>query len=345
MTLTPTPPRATLTVDSGLHCGATLELTSEAYLVGSADDCDIVLRDAPVAPHHCRIVRDWSGLSVRDVRTDTSGAVAPKDVSYHEGAIGAEYDVGGVLFTLRQMPPGRSPGEPGNGPTRPAALVLLCAVSVAVLLSVLTLTLTRVGRADEHSPVAIDERIVAGNRALATHGFTSARFRRGAQGGLEVTGLVADLAQKQSLTRLLGHESSGGPRVNVQVASEILEQARRAIADERLQVDLREGRLRIAGTTSALAVKERIRALTADLQSTVPVEDHTQYVDRDLESPGPLPVRLSGVMLGNPSYFLTDSGDRYFVGGVLPDGAEVVAIDASQIRFRRGASVIVYSLQ
>jgi len=345
MTLTATLPRAILTVDSGLHRGATLELTREQYLVGSADDCDVVLRDAPVASHHCRIVHDWSGLSVRDVRTEPPGTVAPKEVSYHEGAIGAEYDVDGVLFTLRQLPPGRSPGEPGNGPTRPASLLLLSAVIVAIVLSVLTLTLTRAGRADEHSPVATDARIVAGNRALATHGFTSARFRRGAQGGLEVTGLVADLAQKQSLTQLLGHANFGDPRVNVQVASEILEQARRAVADERLEVDLREGRLRIAGSTSVLAVKERIRALTADLQGTVPVEDHTQYVDRDRDSPGPLPVRLSGVKLGNPSYFLTDSGDRYFVGGVLPDGAEVVAIDASQIRFRRGASVIVYSLQ
>ena len=345
MTLTATLPRAILTVDSGLHRGATLELTSEQYLVGSADDCDIVLHDAPVAAHHCRIVRGWSGLSVRDVRTEPPGTVAPKEVSYHEGAIGAEYDVEGVRFTLRQMPPGRSPGDPGSGPTRQASLVLLSAVIVAIVLSVLTLTLTRVGRADEHSPVAMDARIVAGNRALATNGFTTARFRRGAQGGLEVTGLVADLAQKQSLTQLLGHANFGDPRVSVQVASEILEQARRALADERLQVDLREGRLSIAGSTPVLAVKERIRALTADLQGTVPVEDHTQYVDRDRDSPGPLPVRLSGVKLGNPSYFLTDSGDRYFVGGVLPDGAEVVAIDASQIRFRRGANVIVYSLQ
>src|ERR1700722_1175097 len=211
MTLTATLPRAILTVDSGLHRGATLELTSEQYLVGSAADCDIVLLDAPVAAHHCRIVRGWSGLSVRDVRTEPPGTVAPKEVSYHEGAIGAEYDVDGVRFTLRQMPPGRSPGDPGSGPTRPASLVLLSAVIVAIVLSVLTLTLTRVGRADEHSPVAMDARIVAGNRALATNGFTTARFRRGAQGGLEVTGLVADLAQKQSLTQLLGHANFGDP--------------------------------------------------------------------------------------------------------------------------------------
>jgi type III secretion system YscD/HrpQ family protein len=343
MTLTATVPRVILTVDSGLHRGATLELINEEYVVGSADDCDIVLRDVAVAAHHCRIVRHWSGLSVRDIRTETPSTVAPQDVSYHEGAIGAGYDVGGVLFTLRQLPPSRPADAAGRGHTRSAALVLLLLVIGTILLSVLTLT--RVGRADEHSPAAMDERIVAGNRALATHGFASARLRRSSQGGLEVTGLVADLAQKQSLIEWLGHAKSGAPRVHVQVASDILEQARRAISDERLKVDLRDGRLQIAGTTSALAVKERIRALTADLLGTVPVEDDTQYADRELDSPGPLPVRLSGVKLGNPSYFQTDSGERYFVGGVLPDGAEVVAIDASQIRFRRGTNVIVYSLQ
>jgi type III secretion system YscD/HrpQ family protein len=343
MTLTATLPKATLTVDSGLHRGAVLVLAGDEHLVGSADDCDIVLRDTPVAAHHCRVVRDWSGLSVRDVRAETPHTVAPKNVTYHEGAIGAEYDVGGVLFTLRQLRPQRPTDEPGNARTRSAALILISVLIVTVLLTVVTLT--RVGRADEHSPVAMDERIVAGNEALATHGFASVRFRRGAQGGLEVAGLVSDLAQKQSLTLLLGRANFGAPRVNVQVASEILEQARRAVADERLQVDLREGRLQIAGRTPVLAVKERIRALTADLQGAVPVEDHTQYVDQDLDSPGPLPVRLSGVMLGDPSYFLTDTGERYFVGGVLPDGAEVLAIDASQIRFQRGASVIVYRLQ
>ena len=37
--------RATLSITSGLHRGAAIELTNREYLIGSDDDCDIVLRD------------------------------------------------------------------------------------------------------------------------------------------------------------------------------------------------------------------------------------------------------------------------------------------------------------
>jgi len=68
-------------------------------------------------------------------------------------------------------------------------------------------------------------------------------------------------------------------------------------------------------------------------------------VDVHDTGPVPLPVTVSSVMVGNPSYFLTDEGARYFVGGSLPDGAEVLAIDATQIQFRRQGQVIAYKLK
>jgi hypothetical protein len=36
---------------------------------------------------------------------------------------------------------------------------------------------------------------------------------------------------------------------------------------------------------------------------------------------------------------------RYFVGGVLPDGAEVLSIDPEAIQFRRAGAVVAYKLQ
>jgi hypothetical protein len=92
-------------------------------------------------------------------------------------------------------------------------------------------------------------------------------------------------------------------------------------------------------------VKSRLRALSTELANIIPIEDHVAYVDnREPASPGALPVKLRGVMIGNPSYFLTDTGARYFVGGVLPDGAEVMAIEPTQIRFRAGDRQYVYNL-
>jgi hypothetical protein len=127
------------------------------------------------------------------------------------------------------------------------------------------------------------------------------------------------------------------------VPANLLEQVKLAVADRNLQIALHGDRLRITGTTSDPRVKDRIRALTADLQAEVPVEDASEYLER--KDPAVLPVRLSSVKVGNPSYFLTDSGEHYFVGGVLPDGAEVVAIGAEEIRFQRAGRVIVYKVQ
>jgi hypothetical protein len=49
-------------------------------------------------------------------------------------------------------------------------------------------------------------------------------------------------------------------------------------------------------------------------------------------------------MLGDAPYFQTDAGSTYFVGSVLPDGAEVIAIAPLEILFRLGDRDIAYRL-
>src|SRR5436309_3551909 len=62
-------PAVALRITSGLHRGASMPLTGLEYLIGSGDDCDVVLRDAAVSAHHCQLGREWSGFCVRDLRT------------------------------------------------------------------------------------------------------------------------------------------------------------------------------------------------------------------------------------------------------------------------------------
>jgi hypothetical protein len=283
------PLAAKLCITSGLHRGASMQLTCADYLIGSGNDCHIVLRDAEVAARHCRLTREWSGFTVRDVRPTVPQTILASRVSYEAGAIEAQYDVGGVQFVLRHPPP---PGaqRPGQLHMQPASWVYLVVI-VGVMVGVLTLSVA--GRAAKKvSP-----------RADAQH--------------------------------------------NVLVASDLVEEARRALADNTVRVVSQDGRLRIEGRTTQKALRTRIRALAEDLRGTVAVEDRVVYVDADdlNSSPGPLPVSVQSVMIGNPSYFLTDSGARYFVGGVLPDGAEVLSIDAGAIQFLRGGRVIAYPLQ
>lgn len=289
---------ATLKISSGLHGGATLELTGSEYLIGCGDECDIVLRDAHVAGRHCSLSRSWSGFSVQDLRGKTPRPVPPGEIQYDGGAIEVQYQIGELHFVVRQAAPPRDSGEPGATAERSAPRTLLLVGLVGVLLAVMAIATT--GRAAKADGSAEAQRL--------------SELNAGSQG---------------------------------EKSERLLEQARQALGDSSLRVELQDGHMLVEGRTTRTALKTRIQALADDLRGRIPVEDRVTYAEvADYgNEPGPLPVRVQSVMVGDPSYFITDNGARYFVGGVLPDGAEVVSIDASEIRFTRGGRIAAYKLQ
>jgi hypothetical protein len=330
----------TLRITSGLHHGASMGLTAAEYVIGCADDCDIVLRGAEVAARHCRLTREWSGMAVFDLRPAVAQSVTARRVSYNGGAIEVEYDVGGVQFTLRHPTPARAEQHADKHPASwPLLLTGIGGVVVALAFTVISGTA-------KQTPGAPAQRIEALDRALAGQGLGSIHLGRGAHGELEVHGSVADAAHRRRLEEWLAANHLDNAHVSVVATSDLVEEARRALADDTVRFEVRDGRLLVEGRTSRTVLKNRIHALAEDLHGTVLVEDHINYVTEadSGNAPGPLPVRVQSVMVGDPSYFLTDSGARYFIGGVLPDGAEVRAIDTDQIQFSRGGHIVAYKL-
>jgi hypothetical protein len=62
------PPPLLLQVIAGLHSGACAPLAAgETLLIGTGDDCDVVLSDRGVARHHCILARNGSRIAVRAV--------------------------------------------------------------------------------------------------------------------------------------------------------------------------------------------------------------------------------------------------------------------------------------
>jgi Inner membrane component of T3SS, cytoplasmic domain len=289
---------ATLKIASGLHTGARLKLTVNQYLIGCAQDCDIVLRDSHIAEHHCKLIRGWAGFSVRDLRAASTDLAAPTEVKYDGGSIEVQYEIGGLRFSVCQPPPAAMSREAGTRWHFPGSRALLLAAVVGVLVAAV---------------------------ALAAFG----------QAGKHQTGIQA-------------HQPGvSGSGLDEKAAARLVEEARLALADDRVRVEVHEGRLLVEGTTAQAALKARIQALATDMRGAIPVEDRTIYVPGDTgnEGPGPLPIRVQSVLVGQPGYFITDTGARYFVGGVLPDGAEVVSINATEIQFLRGGHPVVYRLQ
>jgi hypothetical protein len=281
---------ATLRITSGLHRGATLELTALEYTIGSSDECDIVLRDPSLAPRHCRLKREWRGFTLHDLRNEESRPIVPQQIDHQSDAIEIAYDIGGVVIALVQ-------------------------------------------RTAPH--VSDQEQTSRRHPRLAVWGVLSA--------GLVLT--IVALAATRGATQ--PRQVAAGPIApSAAIDPQLLEQVRHTFASDNLNVALHDGRLRIAGNTERLDVKSRIRSLAEDLRGVIAVEDGVTYTDAHEHpaAPGPFPLKLRGVMIGNPSYFVTDRGARYFVGGVLPDGAEVLAIESTQIRLQIGGRTVVYSL-
>jgi hypothetical protein len=68
ISIIPAPRPAGLHLVGGVHLGAVLTIAmNDTLLVGSSDDCDIILGDPDVARHHCMLIGRGSSVSFRPV--------------------------------------------------------------------------------------------------------------------------------------------------------------------------------------------------------------------------------------------------------------------------------------
>ena len=137
--------------------------------------------------------------------------------------------------------------------------------------------------------------------------------------------------------------SEHSEKITHQQAADVLQQVRDALGSDEVQVRLDHGRVRVEGTTSKTALRKRLQLLSEELHGVVEIEDRVSYVESADVQP-PMPISVRDVMVGNPGYFQTREGDRYYEGARLPDGAEVVAIEPDRIRFRLAGRDVVYGL-
>lgn len=334
--------RGTLKVISGRHSGARIELSEGDYLIGSGESCDVVLLDDGIAERHCRVTLKRKGFTVLDVRGNDVQPLSARSVTHGERTIQSEYEIGGVLISLtlqRQESLCVSSWLAGLAASK-WKMPAFAALGAMLMISV-ALGLQR--SAEPATPEQIAALVVSASAELVQRGFESVRFRAVGR-SLEVVGFVADLAEEKRLRQWLKKENYSGVRVSVRQIPHLLEDVRQTLRDGALHVELRGRQLRIEGTTHQPSIKDRIQSLARELEGLVEIDDRVVYTPSSVK-PGPLPIRLRGVMLDEPRYLVTDTGARYFVGGAMPDGAEVVAIEADGIRFRKEGQTLFYSLE
>lgn len=160
--------------------------------------------------------------------------------------------------------------------------------------------------------------------------------------GFNVRGYVESAARRQQLQQAV---APFGARVNLQVhaADQIVEQARRYLADPNLSLSYAgQGRLVVSGTVDDAAVRRKLKRLAEDLQPAVRVSDQVQVRERpaaEREPAAPQSTALADLQAAMPGrivsitehgeqgrYIQLSNGARYYEGAVLPSGAELTRI-------------------
>jgi Inner membrane component of T3SS, cytoplasmic domain/BON domain len=322
---------------AGMHRGAALRLRGAAML-GSDEDNDIVLRDPEVLARHAQMRRvdghwslyDWQdGREIPAFQTGRRGRFVRQ-----RHAIGAAQLV--ITQALPPEPAARQMPRLLSRVLAPALLVLAASLGAVVIVQLVA---------------PANAGMVPGTRNLGREGWPDVSLMAAEKGPVVVRGYVDDPASLTRLQRWLNAQDIGHAPLMVRVGTELAARVRDALGDASFAVHYQPGgTVRVQGTTSDPAVRERVRRITADLAGAVRVDDRVAYVEAPDLTPKKhvLPMRIVDVRPGNADNtgsFGSENGARYFLGAVLPDGSEVVAINDDAIEFSMGGRRINYPLK
>lgn len=322
----------------GLHRGALARCRSAATL-GSAEDNDIILRDPGVRAHHAELRRVDGRWLIFDAQNGN-----PLPVIESRRGVRSErrlHALGSAQLVLSQVLSAkeRVTGAPnGRGVSRQWRFVPLMLVGLSGLMGASVVV---------HLVQPAEARLQSGQRNLAVEGFPDVQWLALPGAAAELSGYVDDAHARQRLEAWLARQNSRAVLSHVRVGTELVSRVREGLRTPSLAVSYQgAGRVLVKGETDSKAVQERLQRLHDDLAGVVQIDNQTTLVARQsARREHRLPVKVQDVRTGVAGSFSDGEGARYFVGGVLPDGAEVVAIGADQIEFALGETRIIFPLK
>lgn len=325
-------------VSAGLHRGAVVQIRNVATL-GSLEDNDIVLRDPDVLERHAELRRVdgvWAlfftstGLAVPAFETIPSGR-----------CIRRRYAIGTAQVVITQASPGvksalRRFSKPLNKLLAPMLLA-----TAAVLASVVVVYFVQPASAN----------VVNGTRNLSQEGWPDVELITNQKLGAVARGYVNNEEELMGLQRWLSGRNIRDAVMEVRVGAKVLARVKEALADATIGADyVGAGTVRLNGTSDKPAVITRIKQLSSDLVGVVRVDNQVAFskIPDDKPRQHELPFRIVDVQhetKNSSGSFSTDNNARYFVGAVLADGSEVLAIRSDRIEFSSGDRLITYPLK
>lgn len=325
-----------LCITVGLHTGALLRLRGSAR-IGSAAGNDLVLHDPGVRPNHAEL-RQVDGVWAL-VDLASGSRLNPIEAAVHGRFVRTRYGLGAAEFVISQLAPRRLAIRKLQSTANRVLPLTLLSLSAALALAIaIQLLQPAVAKVD------------AVSHGLTVEGFADVTLVSRSGEPAQLTGYVDDLSALARLEQWVDTQPTlSAAQMHVRVGSELATRVREALGDPALSVNYQPGGVVVVqGSSSSIVTKELLRRITADLVGVVRINDGVAFVDSAPQAnvrEHVLPVRIVDVIPGPMGSIGTENGARYFVGGVLPDGAEVTAIRPDAVEFVLGKNRISYPLK
>jgi type III secretion protein D len=336
-----------LTVGSGLHGGAVVELAPGALLMVGADpSCDVVLADDGIAPRHLSLLagahaielRAFDGAISATTRDGETITLAPgMRHELHGGAtlLLAASAVELVLHCDAATVETAAPlEETANAtPTPPPRRWLRATVAAALLATIAVSAGVAAMMRGGATPTAPSKEALAALIAESGLQTTVRIVDENAQPALRG---VVEPAAAQALQQRLA-ERGWRVALRLQSPNELLAATENVFRTHGVAASLRylgDGRIEAAGVDAdeprARQLAETARRDVANLTELRVVPGPRRRAP--LTDPG---KRLTAIVGGPTPYVATADNSRYLVGAVLPDGHRVRAIDDGGVQLER----------
>lgn len=334
---------AVLRIVSGLHVGASRPLSRrEMVLVGSGDDCDVVLADEGVAAHHAL-------LNVVDGRYHLRALDAPVELpgrTLHPGdpvEIGSVQRVGlgraAIAFGHADAPEwlelapeaGLADGLP---PPRPRATLTrrLPMIAGIAVLALAGLAIAAAMMPASPPRVDVDQRL----RQIAhAHGVSDMAIGRDVDGEAVLSGTVGDQATLARLRAQLEAESLPATvnlRTGDDLAADVGEMMRSAGFPVRAEY-LGDNNVRVTGNLGgdetavrAFIVSRAVRETGVNRIEMVNLDTPVAAEGDDARPAADARVRIVSIVRGDAAHVVDADGEQYRPGDVVPGWGELVSI-------------------
>jgi type III secretion system YscD/HrpQ family protein len=342
----------------GLHAGAERRCAEhEVILIGSGTDCDLILSDAGVAPHHCLVSVIGPNFSIRpldatvQIRSRTIGqgdavvfdAFTPVCIGEAAFALGdasserwprlAAPNVGGTTAT--RMPENDSPRRR----RRYAAAGIAFGLAGAVALALASTSL----RAPPPPDASVQR--TALEQTLHETGLGEVRISEDGRGGFLLRGQAPDAARVDSLKRNLASRGIAAD-VDLRSGADIAQDVHEILRLSDIDADSAyrgPGEVEIKGhfgDSKSLNAALASRAIK-DIDGLGKVS--VLNLDRPREEPRKKPGNEKAIVSavgGKDPYVITADGSRYFAGAELPCGGRLVSVDDGQLMVDNGSGAV-----